>query len=124
MSQHKRNVAGMHKAVREKRDEVAKHVTKIIDNLSHPNNPVSFSLIANIARVSKAWLYRHAELRKKIEMLRLQKAISPNYQSQDSNGSIVNTLKMRIKRLETENKELRQQLEIVYGELHSIKNKN
>ena len=118
MSQHKRNVAAMHKAVREKRDEIAKHVSKTIDDLFHRNQEISFSAIAKITKVSKAWLYRHADLRKKIEDFRLQQATSLKELTNDSQVALVKTLKNRIKKLEGENNELRKQLEIVYGELH------
>lgn len=121
MSQHKRNVEAMHNAVREKSNEIAKHVTKVIDDLFHRCEEISFSAIAKITNVSKAWLYRHTDLRKKIEELRLQQATSLKLLANDSQVALVKTLKNRIKKLEAENNELRKQLEVVYGELHIIK---
>ena len=121
MSQHKRNVENMHQAVREKRDIMAKHVENIIDDLFARNDEISFSAIAKITNVSKAWLYRHIDLRKKIESLRLQQVTSVNDLTNKSHTALIKTLKNRIKKLETENNELRQQLEVVYGQLHLSK---
>jgi hypothetical protein len=118
VNQHKRNVDGMHKAVRAKRDKIAEHVAKVIDNLFLRNEEISFSVIAKVTNVSKAWLYRHTDLRKKIEDLHLQQATSIKELTKDSQAAFVKTLKNRIKKLETENNELRKQLEVVYGELY------
>lgn len=39
----------------------------------------------------------------------------------DVGSAIIDALKQRIKKLEAENKELRIQVEIIYGELHLLK---
>lgn len=118
MSQHKRNVENMHKAVRAKRDAIAKHVNNVIDDFFRKNEEISFSIIARVTNVSKAWLYRHDNLRKKIEELRLKQSISIKEQPKASHAALINTLKNKIKKLEIENDQLRKQLEVVYGQLH------
>lgn len=125
MSQHKRNTEIAHEAIRKKSDAMFKRVMASIDKMKTDNNPVNFNSVAKNTGVSKSWLYRHEELSAVIEDQRAtQPANCPSRSSPDieSKNAIINALKQRIEKLEAENKELRIQVEIVYGELHLRRN--
>jgi hypothetical protein len=123
MSQHKRNTIGMHKALRDRRNLTVQRINKMLEELSGQDYPITFSNIAKLGGVSKAWLYRHPEIKQKIDELRSGSDNEIFYQVRpESKKTLISSLRARIKDLEAENSQLRKQLEIVYGELH-IKNK-
>jgi hypothetical protein len=86
------------------------------------NLVINFNSLANYAKVTKAWLYRNADIRK--EILGLRDQIPIKKRSTDltrviaKKGAEVDKLKQKIITLENINKKLREQLEVVYGELH------
>lgn len=127
MSQHKRNTDLAHQAIRKKSDAMFKRVMAIIDKMKIDNEPINFNSVATITGVSKSWLYRNDELCDVIEELRAaQPDNRPAFRTADSESknAVIDALKKRIQKLEAENKELRMQVEIAYGELHLIsKNK-
>lgn len=85
------------------------------------NNLINFNSVAKVTGVSKSWLYRHDEISTVIEELRsTQRESRPSRIAADSESknAVIDALKQRIQRLESENKELRMQVEIFYGELH------
>lgn len=84
--------------------------------------PITFNAVARTAAVSTAWLYQQAALKSRIQQLRSGNTslVQPTNKaplSDDSKAAIVATLRQRIEKLEEENRALRKQLEIVYGEL-------
>jgi hypothetical protein len=84
--------------------------------------PINFRTVARAASVSTAWLYQQAPLKARIEQLRSGSALpalraGQSRASDDSKAMIIATLRQRVERLEKENRELRKQLEVVYGEL-------
>ena len=121
MSQHKRNVQGMQNAIREKSELATLRVKSVIHELLSNNQIISFNNIANQAQVSKGWLYQQSDLCTEIKRLRLQHKNAERPVSQASlatRDAVIDNLKNRLKKLESDNQELRKQLEIVYGELH------
>jgi uncharacterized protein YceH (UPF0502 family) len=73
--------------------------------------------------VSTAWLYQHPEIRERIEHLREQRSLhagsAPKMRASDASKDAMQTaLRQRVKQLEAENRELKQQLEVVYGQLY------
>jgi len=74
--------------------------------------------------VAKATLYNNRELRGRIETLRQQQAQAPipkqiKREINDSNkDAILESLKRRIKKLEDENKQLREQLKVAYADVY------
>lgn len=123
MSQHKRNVQGMQNAIREKSDLATIRVKKVIQEMVSNNQTITFNRIANEAHVSKGWLYNQKDLSTQIKTLRLKYKDAERPASKSSlvaRDAVINALKNRLQKLESENKELRKQLEIVYGELHII----
>lgn len=127
MSQHKRNTELAHQAIRKKSDTMFKRVMAIIDKMKADNEPINFNSVANITGVSKSWLYRHDELCAVIEKVRAaqpdNRPASRPTADNESKNAVINALKQRIQKLEAENKELRMQVEVVYGELHLLSNK-
>lgn len=124
MSQHKRNVAGMQNAQRQKIESSILRVNTVIEDMILNNQSITFNSIAEQAKVSKAWLYGQSTLCEKIKELRLNNANHERPVRQStiiSLNSIINSLKTRINKLESENTELRKQLEVLYGELHMRK---
>jgi hypothetical protein len=127
MSQHKRNTDTAHEAIRKKSDAMFKRVMAIINKMKVDNESINFNSVAKVASVSKSWLYRHEELSAVIEELRTaqpdDRPASRITSDNESKNVIIDALKQRIQKLESENKELRIQVEIVYGELHLLSKK-
>jgi hypothetical protein len=122
MSQHKRNTTGMICAVKDKRAAAIERVTKVIDELAQdPESVVTFNNVAKLAKVSKAWLYRYPDIKHKLGELRRLRCDSKNSSgcSTAKHDSVIIALKVRVQKLECENSQLRKQLEVVYGKLHS-----
>jgi uncharacterized protein len=70
--------------------------------------------------VTRVWLHKQLGLRSRIETLRaqksLQKSIPQNQKaSASSKDGLIKTLQQRIKKIKSENQELRKQIEVAYG---------
>ena len=93
-----------------------------LEEMKANNLVINFNSLANYAKVSKAWLYRNKNLRKEISDLR-----EYNLNHRASNPACllslkdkeIALLKQKIIILEKEKKKLREQIEIVYGQLHN-----
>ncbi len=57
-------------AARRRHDEARRRAVAALRTLSASGGPVSFATIAEVAGVSRAWLYRQADLRPAIDSLR------------------------------------------------------
>lgn len=99
-------------------------VDEAIQRLVRANENINFNSVASEAGVAKATLYNNQELRERIETLRQQQvhARTPKQikrEIDDNNkDAIIASLKRRIKKLEGEKKELREQLKVVYSEVY------
>lgn len=88
------------------------------------NEYINFNAVANEAGVAKATLYNHPDLRKRIEVLRQQQSQgpTPKHVKRDMNeknkDAVIDSLKRKIKKLEDDNKQLRDQLKVVYAEIY------
>ena len=77
-----------------------------------------------IQRLTKKTLYDNKNIRERIEQLRYQQSQVPTpsqvKRKMDSNNkdAIIASLKRKIKRLEEENKELKQQIKINYADIY------
>ena len=124
MKPHKRNIRGLIQSAEDKRNHALQRASHAIEQFEQEGKKINFALIAQTAQVSIAWLYRQPVIRQRIETLRVQ------YLNSSSNGSrpdqksieMMASLKNKIKKLKAENTELKKQLEIVYGQLHQLKN--
>ena len=119
---HQRDTSGLRKHARTKREEAIQRTEEGIRRLIKEGKSIGFKSVAEVADVSRAWLYQQPEIRARIEHLRQQqspKVAVPSEQraSKSSNATIIRTLKERVKKIQKENQDLRQQLELSYGRL-------
>ncbi len=120
---HERNVEGLHKSAQLRHQQTVQRAEEGIRRLLQEDRPVNFNTVAQTAGVSPAWLYQHPEMRQRIEHLRTQQSTqkrqpSKTKTSDASKDAMLAALRLRVKQLEEENRELRQQLEVVYGQLY------
>ncbi len=122
---HKRNTTGLASSAASKKEATLKKTETAISELIKANDIINFNTVAEKAGVSKAWLYRETDIAGRIKRLRDQqanqepKAYKETQRASDaSKSALVTTLKARVKELESENRELKKQLEVVYGKLH------
>lgn len=107
-----------------RKEHTHQKVDQAIKRLVRANGNINFNSVASEAGVAKATLYNHSDIRERIEDLRLQQVKSPTQKQirremNDSNkDAIIASLKRRIKRVEEENKDLRQQLKVAYSEIY------
>ncbi|MGG1167045.1 transposase [Bacillus pseudomycoides] len=99
-------------------------VDKAIQRLVRANDSINFNSVASEAGVAKATLYNNRELRERIESLRQQQAEAPTPKqikreiNESNKDAIIESLKRRIKKLEVENKQLRNQLKVAYADVY------
>ncbi len=115
-----RNVGGLRDNAQRKRQEAFNKVEQGIQQLLKERQVINFNTVAQASGVSKAWLYKEPEIKARIEHLRVNhsktKEIPPKQKSSDaSKDAIIKTLKERIKKVEAENRGLRDQHEAIYG---------
>lgn len=99
-------------------------VDKAIQRLIKAQKAINFNSVANESGITKKTLYDNNEIRERIEALRYQQSQVPTpaqvKREMDDNNkdAIIASLKRKIKRLEEENKELKEQLKINYAEIY------
>ncbi|QNU37244.1 transposase [Geobacillus sp. 44B] len=99
-------------------------VDEAIKRLIRANESINFNSVAKEAGVAKATLYNNPELRERIEMLRKQQAQAPTPKqikremNENNKDALIESLKRKIKKLEDENKQLREQLKVAYAEVY------
>lgn len=99
-------------------------VDKAIERLIKAQKPINFNSVANEAGITKKTLYDHKDIRERIETLRHQQSMvsTPSQIKREMNeankDAIIASLKRKIRRLEEENKELREQIKINYAEIY------
>lgn len=113
------------KAVHESRKaSTFQKVDEAIHRLVRAYENINFNSVASEAGISKATLYNHIELRERIEGLRKQQAHAPTPREikrelDDNNkDAIISSLHRRNKKLEGENKQLRELLKVVYADVY------
>ena len=88
---------------------------------------INFRSVATRAKVSTAWLYGTKAVRDKIVKIRNRSPVSAGENLQHrqrlSHERVVATLRIRIRTLEVINRELKEQLEAVYGRLAVVQPK-
>ena len=99
-------------------------VDKAIQRLIKAQKAINFNSVASESGVTKKTLYDNKDIRERIEILRHQQSQVPTpaqvkREMNDNNkDAIIASLKRKIKRLEEENKELREQLKVNYAEIY------
>ena len=107
-----------------RKDYTQQKVLEAIDLLLKKNVSINFSSVAKAANVSTATLYRNHTLRKQIEAIRTQqghKAVLQSNSQRLTDGSkdqLIETLQRKIKKVELENKSLREQLKAAYAQIY------
>lgn len=119
---HIRNTQGLVKAAQQRRVETIARVNQAIQSLVQNNKAITFNQVAKIAQVGKPWLYKEEAVRQQIEALRMQtkqaaQTTKGQSASDKSNQQLIQMLKSKIHTLEGENKKLKSQIEILYGQL-------
>jgi|SRR3954466_6853248 hypothetical protein len=103
---------------------IARSMNEAIQRLIRANESINFNSVASEAGIAKATLYNHQELRDRIKGLRQQQAQAPTpkqiKREMDNNNkdAIIASLQRRIKKLEGENKQLREQLKVAYADVY------
>lgn len=107
-----------------KKASTSQKVDKAIQRLVRANEPINFNSVASEAGVAKATLYNNRELRDRIESLRQQQAQVPTPKQvkreidENNKDAIIASLKRKIKKLEEEKKQLREQLKFAYADVY------
>jgi hypothetical protein len=121
MSDHLRTAAAR------RSQDAAERVRRALVEMTKARTPISFTSVARQASVSTDFLYRHPELRTKIETLRQpqKQATLPAVQAPESSGGAVTALAEHLRRLHaarnTEVKELKAALAAAHGENLSLR---
>lgn len=101
-----------------------KKVDEAIHRLIKANKAINFNSVAQEAGVTKATLYNNPDIRERIETLRYQQSQVPTpaqvkrEMNENNKDAIIASLKRKIKKLEEENKQLREQVKISYAEIY------
>ncbi|MDT2643396.1 DUF6262 family protein [Enterococcus dongliensis] len=104
---------------KKRREETIEKVEQAIHYLEATKQPVNFSRIAKQAGVGKSTLYSIPEIKERIIIFR-KKSLGKNYTQRikkEQNKEIIQSLKRKIRSLETENKELKNQIKYIYGQV-------
>jgi predicted nuclease with TOPRIM domain len=122
-----KRIAALNETQEKRRQKYLQRTEKAIIKLSQMNQKLSFANIAREAKVSISYLYKYPEIKKRIQYLRRQqeenaKPVKPQLRSEKSSQTIINQLRGRIKRLESEKKELSKQNEALTGRLYATGN--
>lgn len=125
-----RNIDGLRAHAQEKAVDTARRAEEAITRLLKEQRPVNFKTVAETAGISTAWLYGNEMLKQRIMRLRLQQVpavqvkIPPREQaSSASKDAMIAALRQRIKKLEEENRTLKQQVEVANGLLYQQEGK-
>ncbi len=118
---HERNIAGLKQSAQQRHLATHQRAEAGIQTLIKAQRPVNFNAVHEVSGVSTAWLYRH--MKERIAHLREQAVPQPTpapktRASDASKDAIIAALRERVKKLEAENRELRQQMEVAYGQLY------
>jgi hypothetical protein len=123
-----RNIDGLRAHAQQKAADTARRAETAIAHLLKEQRPVNFKTVAETAGISTAWLYGNETLKQRIIHLRVQQVpavqvkIPPKEQaSSASKDAMIAALRQRIQKLEKENRDLKQQVEVANGLLYQRK---
>jgi hypothetical protein len=125
-----RNIDGLRAHAQQKAVDTARRAEAAIVHLLKEQRPVNFKTVAETAGISTAWLYGHEALKQRIMHLRLQQMPAVQVKiplreqaSSASKDAMIAALRQRIKKLEEENRTLKQQGEVANGLLYQREGK-
>jgi len=108
----------------ERKVKTQQKVDDAIKRLIKVQKTINFNSVANESGVTKATLYNNLNIKERIEGLRLQQSKVPTpsqvkrEMDENNKDAIIASLKRRIKKLEEENKELKEQIKISYADIY------
>src|SRR6266516_5179635 len=119
--QWQRNTDGLRSHAQRKTVATEQRAEAAIALLIREQRPINFQTVAQTAGISTAWLYEHEAIKERIMHLRAQQTpkaqvkIPPREQaSSASKDAMIAALRQRIQKLEKENHDLKQQVEVAY----------
>lgn len=122
-----KNTDGLKRSARSRSEGAMQRATATILLMQSEELEINFRSVAARAKVSTAWLYATKVLRDKIIKMRHASPAtageSPHRRQQVSHERVLATLRLRIRTLEVINRELKEQLEAVYGKLAVVQPK-
>ncbi|PGN57409.1 MULTISPECIES: DUF6262 family protein [Bacillus cereus group] len=101
-----------------------KKVDEAIKRLIEANEKINFNSVSSEADVSKATLYNNKSFRSRIETLRNQQSQVPTPKqvkremNESNKDALIASLKRKNKKLEDENKQLREQMKVAYADVY------
>ena len=120
----KRNIDGLQRSAQKKAELTRHRAEEAITLLLKERRPITFKAVAETARISTAWLYANEDIKQRILHLRTQQApetsitLPPREQASNaSKETMIAALQRRVKEQAAEIRELKRQLEVVYGQL-------
>jgi Family of unknown function (DUF6262) len=120
-----RNISGLRTHAQQKATDTARRAEAAIAHLLKKQRPVNFKTVAETAGISTAWLYGNEAFKQRIMHLRVQqvpilqvKIPQREQASSASKDAMIAALRQRVKKLEEENRDLKQQVEIANGLLY------
>jgi hypothetical protein len=124
MGNQKPNISGLLDKAIEKKEKTLKKVEQTIKHMIKTQQKINFNSVAANAQVSKTYLYKNQDIKERIQHLRSQQEGISNIKqvkrnvSDQSKDVIIASLRKRVKELEKENNELREQVKINYGNIY------
>ena len=121
---HIRNTEGLKVFAVKRQLETAQKVNDAIQRLIKVKAKINFNSVSMESGVSKSYLYKNADLRIRIDALRKQQEGLPSpgqlkhEMSDNSKDVLIAAIREKIKRLEEENRHLRQEAERLRGRLY------
>ena len=114
---------GLKRVAKKKQQDATERTLEAISKMIESGDEINFSTVAAKAKVSRTWLYRQEVFKTQIEQTRTINVSGKIYKkSKEIHASPqIEKLKIRIKKLEKENLELKKQVEIMYGQLYQQK---
>lgn len=117
---HKRNTDGLSRNAQEKSESARERTDKAISQMVKSGKTINFHAVAQTAGVSIAYLYKHEEIKQRIDQIRKQQSSIKGLPqkpgaSDDSKKTVNTTLKLRIRELDAEVRGLRNHIEVIQG---------
>ena len=121
-SNHVRNTSGLIEYSKKKQQNVVQKVDEAIQQLIKVKGKINFNSVAEEAGVSKPYLYKHVEIRERIDTLRKQQEGLPSLRqvkqemTNASKDVLIAAKNKHIRELQVEVKRLKDILKRRYGE--------
>lgn len=110
---------------KKRKENTLKKVDKAISSLIKKNKFINFNSVHEESGLSKTTLYNNPDIRERIQTLKSQQEglSSPSKvkrkMSDESKDALIESLRRKIKKLELENKELKEQIKITMADIYN-----